>query len=137
MYKFKVFKYERVAKVYKFKVFEYELVAHLLVWPAACQPSTCEGPRGYRGTSLIRNRRPLGPCSRTMPRVLGGGAVSYERGSPAWKALNIQRLSRKWEHESLACRGELSPASTLPPLPPEPPLTLGPQSATHHEKIQG
>ena len=24
----------------------------------------------YRGTSLIRNRDPLGPCSRTMPRVL-------------------------------------------------------------------
>ena len=26
----------------------------------------------YRGTSLIRNRRPLGPYSRTMPRALWG-----------------------------------------------------------------
>ena len=26
----------------------------------------------YRGTSLIRNCAPLGPYSRTMPRVLGG-----------------------------------------------------------------
>ena len=24
----------------------------------------------YRGTSLIRNRRPLGPYSRTMPRAI-------------------------------------------------------------------
>ena len=29
-------------------------------------------PRWYRGTSLIRNRRPLGPYSRTMPRALWG-----------------------------------------------------------------
>jgi len=27
----------------------------------------------YRGTSLIRNRAPLGPYSRTMPRAIGGG----------------------------------------------------------------
>ena len=26
----------------------------------------------YRGTSLIRNRFPLGPYGRHMPRVLGG-----------------------------------------------------------------
>jgi hypothetical protein len=26
----------------------------------------------YRGTSLIRNRDPLGPYSRNMPKVLGG-----------------------------------------------------------------
>ena len=26
----------------------------------------------YRGTSLKRKRNPLGPYSRTMPRVLGG-----------------------------------------------------------------
>ena len=38
-----------------------------------------------RGTSFIRNTPPLGPYSRTKPRVLwwslGGGAVSYERGT--------------------------------------------------------
>ena len=46
------------------------------------------GHRGhhYRGTSLIRNIPLLGPSSRTIPRVLGwswgGGAISYERGTP-------------------------------------------------------
>ena len=28
--------------------------------------------RRYRGTSLIRNRAPLGPYSRPMPRALRG-----------------------------------------------------------------
>ena len=32
-------------------------------------PTHSEGLR-YRGTSLIRNNAPLGPCSRTMPRAL-------------------------------------------------------------------
>ena len=27
---------------------------------------------GYRGTSLVGKRTPLGPYLRTMPRVLGG-----------------------------------------------------------------
>jgi len=40
----------------------------------------------YRGTSLTRERIPLGPYSRHMPRALwwsyGRGAVSYERGTP-------------------------------------------------------
>ena len=40
----------------------------------------------YRGTSLIRKHPTLGPYSRPMPRALwwalGGGAVSYERGTP-------------------------------------------------------
>ena len=37
------------------------------------------------GTSLIRNRHPVGPYSRTMPDSYGaprGGAISYERGTP-------------------------------------------------------
>ena len=37
-------------------------------------------------TSPIRNTPLLGPCSRTIPKVLwwsqGGGAISYERGTP-------------------------------------------------------
>ena len=37
-------------------------------------------------TSLIRNRAPLGPYIRTMPRAVlrswGKGAVAYERGNP-------------------------------------------------------
>ena len=36
----------------------------------------------YRGASLIIYSAPLGPCSRTVPRARGGGAVSYERGTP-------------------------------------------------------
>ena len=55
-----------------------------------------------RGTSLMRNRHPVGPCSRTMPGLLWrsygrgrflmsevplygrvlGGAFCYERGTP-------------------------------------------------------
>ena len=38
----------------------------------------------YRGTSLIRNTPLLGPCSRTIPRVLRwsyGGDVSHEHGT--------------------------------------------------------
>ena len=31
---------------------------------------------GYTGTSLIRNRPPLGSYSRPMPRVLGGSSAS-------------------------------------------------------------
>ena len=37
----------------------------------------------YRGTSSTRNRLPIGPYSRTMPRVLGGprgvGVSSWAR----------------------------------------------------------
>ena len=57
-------------------------------WPTdPCQPPQHDTIL-YRGTSLIRKRAPLGPYmySRTMPRdlgwSLGGGAVSYERGTP-------------------------------------------------------
>ena len=40
-----------------------------------------------RGTSLLRNNPPVGPCSRPMPEVLGGWvlggwAFSYGRGTP-------------------------------------------------------
>jgi len=31
---------------------------------------TFQWAREYRGTSLIRNSAPLGPCSRTVPRAL-------------------------------------------------------------------
>ena len=63
-----------------------------------CKPSatastrTCRAESGYRGTSLIRNSASLGPYSRTMHRTLwkpwlGGGAVSYERGTPVCRSL--------------------------------------------------
>ena len=35
----------------------------------------------YRGTSIIRNTPPVGPYGRTMRRLLGEGAVSYDRGT--------------------------------------------------------
>ena len=35
----------------------------------------------YRGTSLTRERTPLGPYRRPLPRVLAGWVVSYERGT--------------------------------------------------------
>ena len=40
----------------------------------------------HRGTSLARKRTPLGPYRRPMPRVLGGWAFSYGRGTPVTNA---------------------------------------------------
>ena len=61
-------------------------------------------PQPYRGTLQIKNSAPPGPYSRTMPRALwwsyGGGAVSYERGTPVlagergWTSLNVLRDCR-------------------------------------------
>ena len=50
--------------------------------------------RGYRGTSLIRNRRPLGPYRRTMSRALygflkGGRLLMSEGGTPAFATQGI------------------------------------------------
>jgi len=50
----------------------------------------------YRGTSLIRNRAPPGPYSRTMPRALWksqGGAFSDERGTPGRFGVGDGRVS--------------------------------------------
>ena len=56
-----------------------------LVFQALGSSST-EAFLEFRGTSLIRNSRPLGPYNRTTSRALrwsqGGGVVSYERGVP-------------------------------------------------------
>ena len=71
---------------------------------------------GYRGTSLIRERPPLGPyCMpylaykkthppRTLPYayaygprgVLGEWAFSYERGTPVQKQLSKGKRRRVW-----------------------------------------
>ena len=44
------------------------------------------GPPNYRGTSLMRNRPPLGPyssiCLGPYGGPMGGGAIFYERGAP-------------------------------------------------------
>ena len=54
---------------------------------------------GFRGTSLERKRKHLGPYCRPMPRVprgaLGGVSVFYGRGTPvhATVAMNTDTLS--------------------------------------------
>ena len=41
-------------------------------------------PLQYRGKSLIRNRTPLGPYRRPMPKVLGGWTFSHRRDAHVW-----------------------------------------------------
>jgi hypothetical protein len=68
---------------------------------------------GRRGTSLIRKRTPLGPFRRPMPRVLwgssGGGAFSYERGTPVGVRSKVSRVAsrirRRTYPETLQCMG--------------------------------
>ena len=59
----------------------------------------------YSGTSLISNRAPLGPYSRTAPRVLwwsqGRGSVSYERGTPVTKKNGNARLQGEGTTENI------------------------------------
>ena len=55
--------------------------ARLLV-PLLFSHSLGWGARPYRGTSLTRKCTALGTYNRTRPRVLGGGAFSYGRGTP-------------------------------------------------------
>ena len=43
---------------------------------------------GHRGTSRMRKRTPTGPYRRPMPRVLGGWAFPYGRGTPVWRLLS-------------------------------------------------
>ena len=42
---------------------------------------TCFAFRGYRGASLIRNRLPLGPYSRDMPKYVSLSGVRVYRGT--------------------------------------------------------
>jgi len=66
----------------------------------------------YTGTSLMRNRTPLGPYSGTMPRTLwwslGGGALFYERGTPVpppGPSMASAHLPPPWHFETwLACQ---------------------------------
>ena len=47
-----------------------------------CVWTHCVVRKEYGGTSLIRHLLPLGPYRRTMPRVIGAWAFSYERSTP-------------------------------------------------------
>ena len=49
----------------------------------------------YRGTSIIRNTPPVGPYGMTMRRLLGGGAVSYDRGTPVVAAVERNGTTRQ------------------------------------------
>ena len=58
---------------------------------ASLDPSLLPGAHLYTATSLIRNRHPVGPYSRAMPRVLGGsyGGAHFlmdevPRHTPGW-----------------------------------------------------
>ena len=55
---------------------------------------------GYRGTSFIGNTFPIGPYSRGHMVVLGGGAVSYERGTPVGPPQDGMGHLRKDRHAS-------------------------------------
>ena len=75
----------------------------------------------YRGTSLRRNRTPLGPYRRLMPRMLGGsygaGCFFNERGTPvtwhdgwqrAFELLDslISALDATVEESEISCRSK-------------------------------
>jgi len=73
------------------------------VKPAFANPHhpTCTNDHGasymYRGTSLIRNRRPLGSYSRTIPRALWGsyGGGHFLMGEvPLYTKASLSQLCR-------------------------------------------
>jgi len=56
---------------------------------------------------LIRNHHPLGPYRRPMPRVLGGWAFSYERGTPVnTQTTTLQKAESNKEEAPAASRAE-------------------------------
>ena len=64
-------------------------------YQAPASPQSVPSGGAYRGASLIRKRTPLGPYSKTLPRVIGGSwgwAFSYERGTPV---CNLRRSVRE------------------------------------------
>ena len=77
----------------------------------------------YRGTSLIRNTPLLGPYSGPITRVVwwsyGGGAGSYERGTPVQQ--EDAPPSKAWIevlNVSFSLQGYLAHKKTLTPLGP-------------------
>ena len=62
----------------------------------------------YRGTSLIRNCPPLGPCSRTMPRALcwpQGGGLFLMNEVPLYMAVAVvaRKVSFWWGPHNPGC----------------------------------
>ena len=66
-------------------------------------------PCWYRGTLLMRNFHSLGPYRRPLPRALrwswGGGAVSYERGTPVVVHHSLRIRTGAGIH---GCRGRIN-----------------------------
>jgi hypothetical protein len=54
----------------------------------------------HRGALLIRNRAPLGPYSRTLPRALGGPS-----GEGRFLVRQVQRINSVWGKRVYECRG--------------------------------
>ena len=61
----------------------------------------------HRGTSLIRNCHPVGPYSRTLPRLLWpfyrGGSFLYERGTPVQTVASSNAASTRLLGRSDSC----------------------------------
>ena len=76
----------------------------------------------YRGTSLIRKRTPLGPYRRHKPRVVGGWAFSYERGTPVRPAgPGLGLVNFRVNPSTFGPRGaDITPTPSTLSLPPHP-----------------
>ena len=82
----------------------------------------------YRGADKVKEvtkRTPLGPYSRHMPRVLGGWAFSYERGTtvsklPLWGGRRqVYRGADKVKEVTGALESDLRASYPWSPFPPE------------------
>jgi len=71
----------------------------------------------HRGTWVIRNRQPVRPYSRNVPRLLlwsyGGAAFSYERGTPVGGPKHLELVdhpeggaNREWGENNIRLRME-------------------------------
>ena len=71
----------------------------------------------HRGTCVIRNRQPVRPYSRNVPRLLlwsyGGAAFSYERGTPVGGPKHLELVdhpeggaNREWGENNIRLRME-------------------------------
>ena len=78
------------SSLYKLKIYaappDHFLTLHHIspayILPSLARPPAIHPRVSYKGTSLTGKRNPLGPYRRPVPRVLGGWAFSYGRGTP-------------------------------------------------------
>ena len=97
--------------IYRTTMYSAKVFNEAKSFPALAPSARNPVQRGnYRGTSLIRNRDPPGPYTRTMPMALGGGAFSYERGTPV--QLIVWRIQLIIRYSTNGCK-EVSKATPL------------------------